>query len=398
MEAATPSKQGDAGQANGGRSHRGLVYALIVFASIIGFLAVFSIWAKRQALETDNWVNTSSQLLEDEQIRTQLADYITEELYTNVDVQATLDKKLPPDLKPLAGPAAAGLRELTTDLANRALQQPRVQQAWENLNRAAHETLLRVVEDSSNEPVTIDLGTLVTDIGNQVGVDVASKLPPDAGQITVIPPDKLSGAQKAVNLIQKLALWLTVIAILLFALAIYLADGWRRVALRSIGFAFILVGLAVIVSRNLAGDYIVNELSTTASVKPAVSDAWAISTSLLDAGGGAMVVYGIMIVLGAWLAGPGGVATSVRRAITPIMEQRPIGYGALLLILLLLFLWAPTEGFHRLPTALLIIALFVIGFEFLRRQAVREFPDETWEKGSERMRNAGQSLLDRRKS
>ena len=48
----------------------------------------------------------------------------------------------------------------------------------------------------------------------------------------------------------------------------------------------------------------------------------------------------------------------------------------------MLFWWAPTEGFKRLPISLLIIALFVVGFEFLRRQAVREFPDETWEQGS----------------
>ena len=64
----------------------------------------------------------------------------------------------------------------------------------------------------------------------------------------------------------------------------------------------------------------------------------------------------------------------------------------------MLFWWAPTEGFRRLPISLLIIALFVVGFEFLRRQAVREFPDETWEQGSERWRDAGRSLVDRNKS
>ena len=380
------------------RKHRGLVYALIFFASIVGFLAVFSIWAKRQALETDNWVKTSSELLEDEEIRTQLADFMTDELFTNVDVQAELNKKLPPDLQPISGPAAAGLRQLTNNLANKALQQPRVQEAWENINRTAHEKLIAVVEDNSGEPVTLDLGTILTEVGNQVGIDVAGKLPPDAGEITIIKADNLSTAQKVVDLIQKLAVFLTLAAILMFALAIYLAQGWRREALRSIGFAFILVGIAVIVARNLAGDYIVNELSSTASVEPAVDDAWNISTSLLDAGGGAVVFYGIFILLGAWLAGPGPVATGARRGITPVMENRVVGYGALAFLLLLLFWWSPTEGFHRLPTSILIILLLVIGFEFLRRQAVQEFPDETWEKGSERMRNAGQSLLDRRKT
>ena len=117
------------------RQRRVLVTALVVFASLISFLAVFSIWANRQALETDNWVETSSELLEDEEIRTQLAAFMVDTLYANVNVQAELEARLPPDLKGLAGPAAAGLRQLTDQLANEALQRPRVQQAWEQINR-----------------------------------------------------------------------------------------------------------------------------------------------------------------------------------------------------------------------------------------------------------------------
>lgn len=372
--------------------------ALLVLGSIVAFLAVFSIWAKRQALETDTWVETSTELLEDEEIRNELAAFMVDELYSNVDVQAELQQRLPPQLQPLAGPVAGGVRQLTDDLAKEALQRPRVQQAWENINRTAHEKLILVIEDSSGEPVTLDLGTIIEQVGTEAGLNVAGKLPPDAGQIEVLSGEKISTAQEIVNLIQKLAVVLTLLALGLFGLAIYLAQGWRRQALRSVGFSFILVGLAVLVAHRLAGDYVVESLSSTSTVEPAVNDTWEIGTSLLSAGGGAMIFYGIVIVLGAWLAGPGGIATSVRRTITPLLEQRTIGYGALFVLLLLLFWWAPTEGFERLPTSILIVALMVVGFEFLRHEAVKEFPDETWEKGSERMRNAGRSLLDRRRA
>jgi hypothetical protein len=380
------------------RQRRVLVSILIVFASILALLSVFAIWANRQLLETDNWVETSSELLEDEAIRTELANFITDEVFTTVDVQNRLEKTLPPNLQGLASPASAGLRQLTDELADEALQRPRVQQGWETINRAAHQKLLQVVEADTGEPVTLDMSTIVEEVGSQAGINVADKLPPGAGQIEVIPADDLEAAREIVNLLEKLAIWLTVLALLLFALAIYLARGWRREALRTIGFAFIIVGALVSVLRALAGDYLVDTLASTASVEPAINNAWDISTSLLGAGGGAMVFYGIVIVLGAWIAGPGSVATSVRRAITPVMEQRTIGYAALLLVLLVLFWWAPTEGFSRLPTAILIIALLVIGFEFLRHQAVKEFPDETWERGSERWRNAGRGLLDRGRS
>src|SRR3954451_17964175 len=100
------------------RQRRGVVFTLIAVASVIGFLAVFAVWANRQLLETDTWTNTSSKLLEDPEIRSQVADYMVDTLYSNVDVQSELQTALPPRLQPLAGPAAAGIRELAIKLAN----------------------------------------------------------------------------------------------------------------------------------------------------------------------------------------------------------------------------------------------------------------------------------------
>jgi hypothetical protein len=370
------------------RPRRKTVYALIVVASLLGFLSVFSIWANRQLLETDTWVNTSTKLLENEEIRTQVANTMVDTLYANVNVQGELQTALPPRLQPLAGPASAGLRELSLKLANQALQRPRVQQLWENANRAMHTQLINVVEHNSSSDVNLDLGTIVTQLGQQLGVDVAGKIPPGAAQIEVLPNDKLSQIQTAVKILRGLAIVLTVLTLLLFALAIYLADGWRREAFRSVGFAFIVMGVLVLVVRKLAGDAVVNSLASTESVKPAVTNTWSIATELLSAQGGAVIFYGIFIVIGAWLAGPMGFARSARRAITPVLENRFVAYSVLGLILLLLFLWSPTPGFQRLPTALLLIALAIAGMEFLRHQAMKDFPDETWETGKERWSSA----------
>src|SRR5262249_37248542 len=158
----------------------------------------------------------------------------------------------------------------------------------------------------------------------------------------------------------------------------------RRVALRSVGFALIVVGILVLVVRTLAGNAIIDHLATTESVRPAIRATWEIGTSLLNAQGGAAIFYGLFIIIGAWLAGPMGFARSARKAITPVLENRLVGYTVLGLILLLLFAWSPTPGFQRLPTALLLIVLSIIGFEFLRRQAVADFPDEKWDGATER--------------
>jgi hypothetical protein len=55
-------------------------------------------------------------------------------------------------------------------------------------------------------------------------------------------------------------------------------------------------------------------------------------------------------------------------------------------ILLIVFWWNPTQGTSRLPTSVLLILLAVAGLEGLRLQAVRDFPNETWEDASARWR------------
>jgi hypothetical protein len=366
------------------RRRRKTVLALIVVASLLGFISAFAIWANRQLLETDTWTNTSSQLLENPDIRSQVADYMVDTLYANVDVQAELQAALPPRLQPLAGPAAAGVRQLATDLANRALQRPRVQQLWEDANRTAQTTLLRVVEHGGNEPVTLDVGTIVDQLGQELGVNAAGKLPPNVAQIQIASNDDLVKVNELLDLFRTLAWVVTVLALALFALAVYLAVGWRREALRSVGFALIVVGILVLVVRTLAGNAIIDHLATTESVKPAVRATWEIGTSLLNAQGGAIIFYGLFIVIGAWLAGPMGFARSARKAITPILENRAVAYTILGVLLLVLFLWSPTPGFQRLPTALLLIALSIVGLEFLRRQAITDFPDEKWDGATDR--------------
>jgi hypothetical protein len=108
-----------------------------------------------------------------------------------------------------------------------------------------------------------------------------------------------------------------------------------------------------------------------------------------------LLFYGIVILIGSWLAGPAGLGRDARRAITPVLHQRRTAYLALLLVLLILFWWSPTPAFDRLPTSILLIALLIVGLEFLRKQAIEDFPDQTWEAGSARWQESGRSIFRR---
>jgi hypothetical protein len=250
-----------------------------------------------------------------------------------------------------------------------------------------------VESNAADEGVSLDLGSIVDQLGQRVGLDVSGKLPPDVAQLQILAPDELSAARDVVDLLKTVAIVLFALALVLFALAVYLAKGWRREALRSVGIAFIAVGVAVLLARGIAGNAVVGALASTAAAEPAVQDTWSIGTSLLADAGGSLIFYGIVILLGAWLAGPVGIAREARRLITPLLEQRRIAYASLALILLLLFWWSPTPGFERWPIAIVIIVLFVVGMEALRAQAVREFPHQTWESASGGLRERARSLL-----
>jgi Short C-terminal domain len=371
-------------QTDGARkSRRAVPLILVLIATILLFVSGFAIWAKRQLLETDTWVDTSTELLQDAAIQRALADFLVTALYDNVDVEAELAAELPQQVKPLAGPVSGGLRQLADRVALEALDSSRVQDLWENANRTAHEAFLRVIDDeatavsTTDGAVTLELGAILDQLIDQLGLPaaVADKVPADAANLEILRADQLEAAQTAVDILRTLAWAIFALAIVLYALAIYLAGERRRQTLRAVGIAFVLAGGLLLVAHRVAGSAIVESLSDLASSDEAVGNAWTIGTSQLTEIANAAILYGVFIVIAAWIAGPTSWATAIRDAIAPWYRQARFAYGALGAILILLFWWNPTEGTHRLLPSLVLIALLAIGTEVLRRQIAREFPD-----------------------
>ena len=385
--------------------HRFLVPGLLVLATVLGIGATFAIWVNRQALNTSNWSSTSSKILQDKKVQTALSAYLVRELFANVDVSAELQTVLPKQLQPLAGPAAAGLQQLAGQLAPRLLATPVVQNAWTQANIAAHEELLRVlngggpVVSTRSGVVSLDLRTLVTQLAATVGLSsqaaaLQSKLqgsagatvravaqaklgvtlPPSSGQLVIMRSNQLKTAQDIANAVKNLAIVLPALGILLFALAVYLARGRRRRTLRTTGWCFVLIGVALLLIRRVAGDAVVNGLVKIPSDKPAVHQVWNIGTSLLRDIAVAMIAYGLVIVASAWLAGPTRPATQIRKALAPSLRDTPaVAYGTVGGVLLLLVLIGPTPAFRQIVWVLLFAVLLGYGVTMLRRQTAVEF-------------------------
>ena len=247
-----------------------VVWTLIVLATLIGFLSMLATWVNRQLLDDANWSTASTKLVQDPAIQSALSVYVVNSLYDNVDVATALEERLPPNLKPLASPVSAALREPASQAVAFLLSRPRVQQQWVSASSSAHDELLDILEnrtrkgvDTGNGEVTIDLSLLLKEVGADLGLppSALTKLPEDAGLITVMRSDQLATGQLAVRTIRVLSIWLVTLSIAMYALAVYLAVGKRREALRSIGWAFVAVGLALLLIRRIGGSYAVNALA-----------------------------------------------------------------------------------------------------------------------------------------
>ena len=160
----------------------------------------------------------------------------------------------------------------------------------------------------------------------------------------------------------------------LYALAIYLARGERRQTLRNIGFAFVLVGLTVLVVRRVAGNVAVDAL-TPPQGEAAGRQAWLIGSEILSQIGWATILYGAIVVAGSIFAGPTAAATSVRGRVAPVLNERPgIAWAAVGAVFLLLVLWGGTHALRTWWGIVLLGALIAIGVVALRHQTRREFP------------------------
>src|SRR4051794_36173399 len=79
------------------------IWSVRVILGLAALLAVFSclaLFANRQLLNSSNWADTSGAMLQNAQVRDQVANNLVDQLYADVDVAAQLSANLPPRLQP----------------------------------------------------------------------------------------------------------------------------------------------------------------------------------------------------------------------------------------------------------------------------------------------------------
>jgi hypothetical protein len=358
---------------------RAAVVVLLVLATLLWTVGIVAVWAQRQLLDTQNWVQTSDRLLANEEIRDALSTAILQRVYASAPVETRLRETLPPNLQPLAGPLAAALREVANRSAPKVLGSAAAQTAWEKANRTAHRQLLRVLDGdvARGGTVTLNLHDLIAQVAAGTGLPagVADRLPANLQQLEVLKTDKIEAAQKALHTAKTVVIVLIVVTVLLMAAAIALSADRRRTVV-ACGGCVLFAGVAVLALRRVGGEAAVNALAEAPNARPAVRAVFAIGTSLLTDAAWGSIVFGLFLITGGWLVGSGRRATVLRRVSAPALRERAIFFRVGLgLLLLLLVAWGPvpwTRSFW--PLVVFAIAAF-IWLERVRHVTLAQFGD-----------------------
>jgi len=366
--------------APGAGAPRWLIALTLAVATILAVGAVLNTWVNRQVLDSDEWVEVSDRLLDDDDIRGALATYLVAELFRTVDVQGGLEELLPDGVGALAGPLAATLEANAVPVADSLLASDAVATAWTGLNSRTHELFVAVVRDevrdgltTADGSLTVELDVLLALVAERLGLpgDLVEGIDDDAAELVIFSSDELDVLQGAVAVIELLSVVLFVLVVGLYALAVWMSRDRRR-AMRHVGWAVAGASVVLLLVRRLSVSVATEQLAEAESGREAVASIMTITTSLLNELAWAGLAIGVVIVGYTVLLGPTDAAAGVRRFSAPVLTSTVAIWSTAVAGVVLLLTVVPGFSVRNWIPALVFVALIVAAVESTRRFCVAE--------------------------
>lgn len=343
------------------RRLRRIVAVTLVVASCVSFLGGgVGIWAGRNFLDTDVWVQRVGPLAEDPAVQRAIGSRVTDEVMRLVDPRALFEDVLPERGRLLAVPLAGAVEGFVGDQVDAVVASDGFARLWVQLNRRAHAAAVRVLRDESDvvtagdRSVTLNLLPLVDRVlqrleartpellgrpvplprlgvddppaaavrvlGQRLGVD----LPRDFAQVEVYDAGRLRQLQDAVALFDRLV-WFMVVACVACAVGALAVSVDRRRTLLQLAVADVL--LLALLRRAAARTEVqlLDLVRGTEEQRAVRSVVRALFEGLFDGTRVLLWLLGIVIVVAA-VTGSGPRATALRRR--AVAAIRAVGSAA----------------------------------------------------------------------
>ncbi|HEV8526798.1 MAG TPA: hypothetical protein VGS60_04500, partial [Actinomycetes bacterium] len=307
---------------------------LIVLGCVLAPLSVLGVWTRSQLTDTDRYVETMAPLASHPDVQAALTNRITTAImqYVNVAdlVRETADALagagLPPRaadaLRGLSGPAQAGASGFIHDQVSRVVQSDAFAAAWETVNRAAHKQLVAVLSGKSQgavtvqgDTVTLDLAAFVLSVKQQLidaGFTLAARIPDLHLQFTIIQSEDIKRGQKLYRFVDRFGFILPFVTLILLAGGVIAAKNRRRATVWAglgVAISMVLLGAGLALGRSIYLDKLPVSVSSAAAA--AVFDT---TVRFLRTGLRSVLVIGLIVAAGTFLAGPSSAAVSTRAA------------------------------------------------------------------------------------
>ena len=308
---------------------------LIVFACLLAPLSVVSVWARGEVTDTNRYIQTVAPLAENPAIQDAIANRITQEIFTYVNVpeltsQAvetlSANRTLTPEqtaaLQALTGPLNSGIVSYTEQAVDKVVQSDQFAAAWVEANTVVHQRLNDALTGQNtdnavkveNNQVVLDLGNLIAQVKQRLidgGFSIAEKIPSNVSTtIVLFEAPNASTIQTGYSLLNTVGFWLPLIAIAIAIVGVFVSHTPRK-ALAWMGFGMML---AMAVGALLVGvvrmGYL-NALPDTVNVAAATAffDQF---TVFLKQSLWAGAAAGLVLFLGGVLLGHGKVVSGLR--------------------------------------------------------------------------------------
>lgn len=304
-----------------GRGRRTAVALLLIVACVLAPLSVIAVWTKNTLLDTDEYVSTVAPLAKNPAIIDAAANEVTNALVSEQNVSARVKKALPPRADFIAPAVATALETVVHRLAVRVLSSDRFPAVWERANRRAHDQVVDVLTGNGSRTITTSNGEVAVNLApvvdrvrkrlDSLGIDIfsganAKRVSP---RIVLFKSDDLEKAQGATDLLQKGAIVLPILTLLLFAAAIALSRNRRKTVLHA-GLGLSIGMLVILTAFNVGRTFYLDAVKSANRDAAAAAYDQVLNFLRLSARTG--FVLGIIIAIGAWLAGPSHSAVRLR--------------------------------------------------------------------------------------
>lgn len=307
---------------------------LVVIGCVLAPVSVLAVWAANEVSNTSRYVATMEPLIHDPAIQNALTDKITAQITTRLSVTSRADQaaaelssrglpRLSTLLKSEAPAIASGVAGFVHSQVHKIVTGPRFAQAWVQANTLVHQELVKALSGQGSSSVSVKNGQVVLALGPFIdvvkqdlvkrGFSLVSKIPAVNPTLTLFSAKYLVKAQTGYRLINDLKIVLPILTLLLLALGVFAARGRRRALIGAgLGLAASMLVLAagLLIFR---GIYL-NSVPTSRLPADAAAALFDALVAFIKQGLRTVLVAGLVVAAGAFLAGPSVTAVRIRGA------------------------------------------------------------------------------------